>query len=89
MIRPGIYQHYKGGRYLVILSGVQDSTNRVLQRHEADANGYMGSSQTSCVVYASLDSGGHQGQLCVREEEQFLEKVDTGHGVWVPRFEAL
>lgn len=74
MTTPGVYRHWKGNLYRVLLTGVEDSTN------PPDGD----SSQEPCVVYVAL-TGDHVGQLCVRTGQQFEGYADPNvrRFVWV------
>lgn len=67
LVHPGMYRHYKGGLYRVLLLA-QDSTNR------ADVRGgelVVDSTEAPVVVYISLETG----NVCVRDLRQWSEWV--------------
>lgn len=75
MIRPGIYQHFKGPLYRVLFCA-QNSTNPLVGE----------ATEESVVIYVSLDDP-HKGNLCARLESQFSERVEWPDGSARPRFE--
>lgn len=75
--RPGIYQHWKGNKYLALFL-VEDSTNRVNGNDGHD----LGSTQEAMVVYISL-SGEHIGQRNVRSLAQWNETGTVINGEFV------
>jgi hypothetical protein len=66
----GIYRHWKGTHYTVILLA-RDSNNH------AD--------RENTVVYISLTTP-YAGSVNTRWETEFLEEVQLPDGSWVPRF---
>jgi hypothetical protein len=72
---PGrMYEHYKGGRYTVLLL-VQDSTNARVKDTEKD----------DMVVYVSLT----KGRVWCRELSEFIEPIEWPDGQTRPRFSLL
>lgn len=96
--RPGVYRHYKGGRYLALFL-TEDSNNRKISCDEAHPNldvyhpdeAHVGeSTQEPEVIYIHLD-GPRAGQRCNRKLKQWCEQVVSlervpGDRQMVPRF---
>lgn len=73
MIKPGIYEHYKGGQYKVLFIALNQSK---------DSN-----DEARMVVYEAL-SQNPLSQFWVRLEKDFLDEVVV-KGVRVPRFKFI
>ncbi len=73
MIKPGIYEHYKGGQYKVLFIALNQSN---------DAN-----DEERVVVYEALYENS-LSQFWVRLEKDFLEEIEV-EGVKIPRFKFI
>lgn len=70
-VTPGVYEHYKGGRYTVLMV-IKDSTNaRMTDDGKPDV-----------VVYVSLTNG----SVWCRDLAEFIEPVAWSDGSTRPRF---
>jgi len=80
ILDPGVYEHYKGGKYTVLFNA-HDSTNGRLDAEEFTTP--EDHPDRHMVVYVSHTTG----RINVREQGEFLEFVTWPDGVKRPRFE--
>jgi hypothetical protein len=76
ILDPGVYEHYKGGKYTVLFNA-HDSTNKRVDDSTIET------SALSVVVYVSHTTG----RINVRDLDEFTEFVVWPDGVKRQRFE--